>query len=305
MIEKVSVIIPTHKRPHFLSRAINSVLAQVNADVEVVVVDDNFPCSKEREKTSNVMKEFEGNERVVYVLNPKPLGGGLARNVGIETAKGDYITFLDDDDIYLPKKICLQLEFMKKHSLDMTFTDVYLHDENGQLVEFRRHSYVTDWSNKELLKQHILHSLGPTSTFMIKRSVLMEKGAFIDVPMGQDFMLMWHMIENGIKIGYMPGSQIIQYLHDGERISVGQNKINGENSLYKLKQTRMHILTPDEKKYVRFRHYAVLSVAAKRSSKPLEFIKYGTRAVFVSPSYFFKEVSRRFENRNKVNEKSA
>jgi glycosyltransferase involved in cell wall biosynthesis len=246
------------------------------------------------------MKEFENDERVLYILNSKPLGGGLARNKGIEAAKGEYITFLDDDDIYLPKKICTQLEFMKQNSLDMSFTDVYIYDNDGNLVEFRRHTYVDKWSNEALLKQHILHSLGPTSTFMIKRSVLIEKGAFIDVPMGQDFMLMWRMIESGVKIGYMPGSQIIQYLHDGERISVGSNKIKGENSLYELKQTKMNMLTQDEKKYVKFRHYAVLSVAAKRSAQPIDALRYGARAIFVSPSYFFKEVAKRVEDKNKA-----
>lgn len=304
-MEIVSVVIPTHKRPHYLARSVNSVLAQVDADVEVVVVDDNLPCSQERLKTQEIMKQFENDDRVLYILNSKPLGGGLARNKGIEAAKGEYITFLDDDDIYLPKKICTQLEFMKKNSLDMSFTDVYLHNDRGVLVEFRRHSYVNSWANEELLKQHILHSLGPTSTFMIKRSVLIEKGAFMDVPMGQDFMLMWRMIESGIKIGYMPGSQIIQYLHDGERVSVGSNKINGENSLYKLKQTKMNMLTQDEKKYVKFRHYAVLSVAAKRSFQPIDALMYGARAIFVSPIYFCKELAKRVGDKNKAEDKPA
>lgn len=305
MTEKVSVIIPTHKRPHFLARAINSVLSQVDAEVEVVVVDDNYPCSEERLQTQKVMEQFDDEKRVVYILNPEPLGGGPARNNGIEAAAGEYITFLDDDDIYLPHKICTQLEFMKKNLLDMSFTDVFLYDGNGRMVEFRRHSYVDSWSNEELLKQHILHSLGPTSTYMLKRSVLIEKGAFLDVPMGQDFMLMWRMLESGIKIGYMPGSQIIQYLHDGERISVGSNKIKGENSLYELKQTKMNILNSDERKYVKFRHYAVLSVSAKRSSQTLDAIKYGTKAIFVSPVYFIKELTKRVDDKSKVGDKLA
>ena len=297
MIDKVSVIIPTCKRPHFLARAVDSVLAQTYHNVEVVVVDDNKPDSPERAKTMRVMKKYRNNNRVNYVLNDHPMGGGPARNRGIEAAKGTYITFLDDDDIYLPEKVETQLRFTLDNDLEMSFTDVFLHDGNDHLVEYRRHSYVKDCSNEELMRQHILHSLGPTSTFMVRRSSVLAAGGFADVPMGQDFMLMWRMIEFGTKIGYFPVSYIVQYLHDGERISVGQNKINGENRLYQLKKTKEHMLTPKERKYVDFRHYAVLSVTARRSGMPLDFIRYGIKAVCISPMFFFEDAKTILLNR--------
>lgn len=297
MIDKVSVIIPTCKRPHFLARAVDSVLAQTYHNVEAVVVDDNAPDSPARAQTMEVMLPYRNDPRVTYVLNDHPMGGGPARNHGIEEAKGTYITFLDDDDIYLPEKVETQLRFTVDNDLEMSFTDVYLHDGSGRLVEYRRHSYVKDCSNDELMRQHILHSLGPTSTFMVRRSSLLAAGGFADVPMGQDFMLMWRMIEFGTRIGYLPVSYIVQYLHDGERISVGPNKINGENRLYKLKLTRSNLLTPSERKYVDFRHWAVLSVTARRSHMPLAFLKYGVKAVLVSPTYFLQEAHTLLSNR--------
>lgn len=300
---KISVIIPTHNRPGFLSRAVNSVLAQTYSDIEVVVVDDNEPKTDNRKFTMNVMSEYSANEKVKYILNEKSLGGGLARNRGIKAATGDYITFLDDDDIYLPEKVERQLAFTLKNNLEMSFTDVFLHDENDKLVEYRRHDYVTDCSNQELLRQHILHSLGPTSTFMIKKSVLDTKGAFEDVPMGQDFMLMWRMIENNVKIGYLPESHIVQYLHSGERISVGRNKIQGENNLFKLKQTKHHLLSRKENRYVRFRHYAVLAFASKRSAKTFKMFNYGAYAMLVSPMDGLKEAKRMISNKRKAHNK--
>ncbi len=292
----VSVIIPTCKRPHFLARAIDSVLRQTYPHVQAVVVDDNAPDAPERQRTQDVMRPYADDPRVLYVLNAHPMGGGPARNEGIAAATGEYITFLDDDDIYLPQKVETQLAFMLEQDLEMSFTDVYLHDGEGRLVEWRRHSYVTSWDNRELLRQHILHSLGPTSTYMIRRDVLIAAGGFIDVPMGQDFMLMWRMIEYGTKIGYLPVSYIVQYLHDGARISVGPNKIAGENRLYALKQTRRDLLTEQECKYVDFRHYAVLAVTAKRSGMPKDFLRYGLRAVCISPRIFLREVRTRRRN---------
>ncbi len=302
---KVSVVIPTYKRPHFLARAVDSVLAQTYANTEVVVVDDNSPDSPERAKTSEIMKQYRDNPRVIYVLNECPMGGGPARNRGIEAATGEYITFLDDDDIYLPEKVETQLVFTLENDLEMSFTDVYLHDNNGRLVEYRRHTYVNDCSNSELMHQHILHSLGPTSTFMIKKTALLDAGGFADVPMGQDFMLMWRMIEFGTKIGYYPVSYIIQYLHDGERISVGKNKIDGENRLYELKKTKSSILSPKERKYVDFRHFAVLSVTSKRSGNFKDFLKYGVKAVSVSPAFFVEDAKTMIVNRFKATEKRS
>jgi glycosyltransferase involved in cell wall biosynthesis len=70
-----------------------------------VVVDDNSPASEYRPKTKEFMRQYENDVDVIYIINPENVGGSLARNIGIHASTGDYITFLDDDDEYLPKKI--------------------------------------------------------------------------------------------------------------------------------------------------------------------------------------------------------
>lgn len=297
MNETVSVVVPTHSRPQFLCRAVDSLLAQTYPNVEIVVVDDNEPSSPAREQTQSLMAEYTDRyDNVVYVRNPHSLGGGPARNAGINACTGDFVTFLDDDDVYLPRKIELQLGYMLENGLDFSFTDVYLYSEDDRPVEYRRYTYVTDFSHSELKKQHILHSLGPTSTFMIRRSVLKDTG-FRDVSMGQDFFLFWDLLDRDIKIGYLPGSQIKQYLHNSERISLGKNKVEGEKRLYKLKQTGFDLLNASERRYVHFRHFAVLAVANKRSGSPVKALACGARAVLISPGFFCKEVVNLLNNR--------
>ncbi len=293
----VSVIVPTHNRPHFLGRTIDSLLGQTYPFTEIVVVDDNEPDSEARKHTEEVMANYIQHEKVLYVQNPHALGGGPARNAGIAACHGDYVTFLDDDDIYLPEKVDTQLSFMLENDLDMSFTDVFLHNADDNLVEYRRHTYVQNCSNAELMRQHVIHSLCPTSTYMIKRSFLQQTDGFRNVPMGQDFMLMYDMIEHQAKIGYLPVSYIIQYLHTEGRISVGKNKINGENNLYTFKKTKFDILTRNERHYVRFRHYAVLCIAYLRSSKPLHALKYAIACVFCSPLLVIREMKNFFHNR--------
>lgn len=297
MSVRVSVIVPTHNRPHFLGRTIDSLLAQTHRNTEIVVVDDNAPDSPARADTQALMKKYEQYDNVVYICNEKPLGGGFARNEGIRVATGEYVTFLDDDDVYLPEKVETQLAFMLEKDLDMSFTDVFIHSAEGKLIEYRRHSYVNDCSNEELFRQHIIHSLCPTSTYMIKRSFILSTDGFRGVPMGQDFMLMWDMLEHGAKTGYFPVSYIIQYIHGEERISLGKNKVNGENALYELKKTKLGLLTAKERKYVRFRHYAVLTVAYMRSGKPFNAMLYGVKTFFASPASVFSEFKQLLANR--------
>ena len=294
----VSIVVPTHHRPHFLSRTIDSLLGQTYLFTEIVIVDDNEPDSDARRQTEQVVAQYADRKNIIYIQNPHPLGGGPARNVGIRACTGDYVTFLDDDDIYLPEKIDTQLSFMLEQDLDMSFTDVFLYGADEKLVEYRRHTYVHDCSNAELMRQHVIHSLCPTSSYMIKRSFLLQTDGFRDVSMGQDYMLMYDMIEHNAKIGYLPVSYIIQYLHDGDRISVGKNKINGENNLFAFKETKFNILNAKERRYVRFRHYAVLCVAHLRSGNPLQALRYAAICLVCSPVLVVREMKTFFHNRS-------
>lgn len=115
-IIKVSVIIPTYKRAEMLPRAINSVLEQSYKNIEVVVVDDNNPDTEWRKITEKLMKPYEADSRVQYIKNLKTLNGEVARNTGIRYARGEIVTFLDDDDLYDKEKVAKQVEYLLKHS---------------------------------------------------------------------------------------------------------------------------------------------------------------------------------------------
>lgn len=290
MNNKVSVIIPTYKRSEFLLRAIDSVLNQNYSNIEVIVVDDNDTNSTFRQETEKKMEKYRKNEKIVYVKNKKNLGGALARNQGIYIASGDFITFLDDDDIYLPDKVGIQLQYMIKNNIDMSFTDVRIHDINDKLIDYREHPYIKDLSNNELLKQHILHHLTPTATYMFKKETITNIGCFDDVEMGQEFMLMLKAIESDVSIGYIPKAGVIQYLHPGERISVGQNKIKKEVEMYNFKKRYFKYLTFRQKQYVKFRHHAVMLVVGMRSKKPLVLLEHLLKGIFTSPLDCLKEL---------------
>lgn len=290
MNEKVSVIIPTYKRSEFLERAIESVLNQTYTNIEVLVIDDNDPSSSFRQETEKKMKAYSKNEKVSYIKNAKNLGGALARNEGIYSASGTYVTFLDDDDIYLPNKVSTQVEFMFSKKVDLTFTDVRIHNTDDVLIDYREHSYIKNLSNEELLKQHIMHHLTPTATYMFKRSAILNINGFDNVEVGQEFMLMLKAIEKHLKIAYLPTADVIQYLHDGERISVGENKIAKEKELLNFKKRYFRYLTRRQQRYVNFRYHAVMMFVGKRSNKKGIMLKSFVQALFISPTNCITEV---------------
>jgi glycosyltransferase involved in cell wall biosynthesis len=97
MNPKVSVIIPTYNRANLLPRAIKSVLNQTFQDFELIVVDDGST-----DNTRKVVEEFQkGDSRVKYFYKENG-GPGSARNFGLKNAKGNFVIFLDSDDMFLP-----------------------------------------------------------------------------------------------------------------------------------------------------------------------------------------------------------
>lgn len=111
----ISVIIPTYKNRGGLNESIDSVFAQTYSDFEIIVVDDNFPDSDNRKATEKIMSQYLNNKQVFYIKHIENRNGAAARNTGIKAAKGQYIAFLDDDDIFFPEKLSKQKEYLDNH----------------------------------------------------------------------------------------------------------------------------------------------------------------------------------------------
>lgn len=128
----VSIIIPTYKRTFTLKRAIDSCLNQSMKNIEIIVVDDNDPNNEYRRKTEEVMKNYYMNPKIIYVKHECNKKGSAARNTGIDIANGEYITFLDDDDVLDENKITNQVECLKKmgNKYGIVICGVRICDEN-------------------------------------------------------------------------------------------------------------------------------------------------------------------------------
>ena len=132
----VSVVIPTHGGAAFLTRAIDSVLAQTYKNIEIIVVDDNGLGTEGQRVTETIIKQYLDNPRFQYVTHEVNMNGSVARNTGARHAKGKYISLLDDDDYFLPDNIENHMNAWEQldDTYGLTTCDVELHYPNGSIV---------------------------------------------------------------------------------------------------------------------------------------------------------------------------
>ena len=127
----VSAIIPTYNSVNYISEAINSVLNQTYKNCEIIVVDDGS-TDNTRKTVENYIRKYPHKIKYFYQENKGP---SAARNKGIKEARGNYIAFLDSDDLWLPDKLEKQISlFMKDVSLKLTYCGGYYEDEEGSVI---------------------------------------------------------------------------------------------------------------------------------------------------------------------------
>lgn len=194
MNDLVSVIIPTYNASQYVIETLNSVINQTHVNIEIIVIDD---CSEDN--TYDVVHDYLATYSVNYILkkSEKNFGGPAGpRNIGVECSSGDYIAFLDADDIWHPQKLEIQLEYLKNtdailvSSLKYDFLDGdnYHFDNNLDNIETKSISY-----NNTLMKNTIY-----LSSVLIKKDKLIykfnEDNAFSGV---EDYDLWLSLLKNG------------------------------------------------------------------------------------------------------------
>lgn len=266
----VSVIVATYRRKEPLKKALVSLAKQTYTNFEIVLVDDN--CNEKWNKiVKKIVNDFKleyPNVIINYIINNQNQGSAKTRNIGIENAKGKYVTFLDDDDIYLPEKIKKQLNHFILQKADYGFTDLYLYNENDVLIDKRIRSYIDKTDKQSLLIYHLSNHMTGTDTLMFRKAYLQKIGCFDPIDIGDEFYLMQKAILGGGKFCYLPKCYVKAYVHTGKGgLSSGQGKIDGENALYEYKKTFFDKLDKKTIKYIKVRHYAVLAYAYYRNKK--------------------------------------
>lgn len=259
----VSIIVATYRQDKKLYSALESLFKQTYENIEIVLIDDNAD-EFWNERVKEIVDKFK-NYRIIYIQNKKNLGVSETRNTGINEANGEYITFLDDDDVYLPNKIKNQLSKMLEDNADYSITDLYLYDENDNIIDYRKRKYLNNFKEEELLKYHFMYHMTGNDSLMFKKEYLLKINNFDLVRYGEEFLLVEKAILQKGKLSYYRGCDIKAYVHTGETgLSSGKSKINGENQIYQYKKKHFNELDKRTVNYIKMRHWAVLAYAYLR-----------------------------------------
>lgn len=171
----ISVIIPTYNRSKYIERAIKSVLNQTYKDFELIIVDDNNPGSEARRELEKKMKKYRNNSKIHYVQHERNKNGAAARNTGIKFAKGEYISFLDDDDFYVSNRLeSLYYALEKNHDYDAAYSDSLIINKNmiKSIVKAEKSGNIS----KDILLKKM--TIGTGSNLFFRSKALKSIGGF-------------------------------------------------------------------------------------------------------------------------------
>lgn len=210
----ISIVITTYKRKERLKQAILSALSQTYNNVEILVIDDNIKNTEYRTYVENLMIDFPS---VKYIKNEKNIGGALARNVGIDAALGEFIAFLDDDDLYGIYKLERQYNCYMNHILDNVGL-IYCYSAQNDSFGKKIGAFENDKEGNPIF-EHMLDCIAGTSLWFCPKQVLVKVGKFEDTPSKQDSILLLKILGYGYNIFRVPEILVNYTEHNDERIS--------------------------------------------------------------------------------------
>lgn len=184
----VSVIIPVYNASKTIEKTIESVLCQSYTDFEIIIIDDcsndnSFEIARELSKSDN---------RIILYRNQKNLGVAKTRNVGISIAKGEFISFLDSDDVWKSSKLEKQLKYIEQKNADICYTSYEMVNNNETDSVIR--IVPKEISYRGLLKENVICC----STAIVK-SDLLKQYPFKAEYFHEDFVLWLKLLKCGYK----------------------------------------------------------------------------------------------------------
>jgi len=205
---KVSVVIPAYNVGSFITETIQSVLAQSFRDFETIIIDDGST-----DNTAEIIASFP--VRYMYQENQGPPS---ARNKGIELARGEYIAFLDSDDIWVENALEKRVEALDKHpEVAFSYGQAYHIDENCQTLRLFKppHNYSRVREGRDVIQEMLIHgNLVILSSIMVRRSCLDEVGLFdLNYRAGSEDLDLWVRLAKRYAIAYIAEPLVKYRLH--------------------------------------------------------------------------------------------
>ncbi len=274
-VTTISVIIPAYNYGRFLRDAIDSALAQTCPALEVIVVDDGST-----DDTPQILNSY--GHRIV-VIRQENLGTSSARNAGIAAARGEYVSFLDSDDIWRPRKLeCDAARFALDPTLGMVHCGVETFDHAGRTLSVSL-TGLEGWIAPDLLRLDRDVITAPGSNLTVRKAVAEEVGGYDPGLLQAEDWDFCYRIACRYRAGFVP-EVLVRYRQHG-----GGNHLNiprMEKDM--LKALEKAFQSPDLavqslRKHAYGRVHRILAGCYFESREPRLFLRHGYKSVRYDP----------------------
>ncbi|WP_424002626.1 glycosyltransferase family 2 protein [Haloarcula salina] len=227
MAPTVSVIIPTYNRADLIERAVRSVLDQTFTDIECLVVDDGST-----DETVSIVRSID-DDRVTVIEHGENGGAAAARNAGIDASLGEYIAFLDDDDVWRPEKLAKQIDILESapDSVGLVYCWMDYYDDDNSLVTAYRPELRGDIFLDVLDKQRI----GNSSTLVAPAPVVNDVNGFDESILRGDDGDFIRRVALEYDVEYVSETLVDAYVDHGHRRITSQDEKGARNAIHDQK----------------------------------------------------------------------
>lgn len=293
---KVSVIIPFYSNFTWLNEAVESVLEQTMNNYEIILINDGSP-----ENDTEFLKAYEN--KIIY-LKTTNRGAAAARNLGIENARGEYIAFLDSDDLWRPEKLELQLEYMKYNNVIWSHTGYELfNSKNGKILKVIDPFHFSG----DVFIRSLTSSPIATPCIMIRREFLTKNPEIRfaeNMRYGEDSFF-WLKIANLEPLGVINQTLSEVRIRGGNAALQARAQIEAKAQLWKYIKANSHSISKYDSipKVIKiaysmchFNFKILIGIEKKLKIKPL-FSEFFAKLLYASPYLILKIYSLTHENK--------
>ena len=241
----ISIVIPTYNRAHLILEALETSVLQTYRPIEIIVVDDGST-----DQTIGLVEDWSivssHKDVKLKIIKQENKGGNVARNNGVKNAKGEFIAFLDSDDLWNKTKLKKQYELISQSD---RIGGVYcglreVEYESGTVISDSKRDYTEGLILSQLLVKDIT---APTSAYLVRKKVFDEVGCFDESLQARQDWDMWIRVSENYEIRAVHQNLIDLRHHKGPRTASNPQK---EIKAYKIIRQKYHYLLDKQPKNI-------------------------------------------------------
>lgn len=231
----VSVIIPSYNQANFVKSAIESVLNQSYRQIEIIVVNDGST-----DNTLDVIKKITTKEKI-SIVTTRNRGLAAARNTGLEQAAGNFVAFLDSDDLYLPHKLSLHIDFLLSHpDIDISYSETrYFNNKPEDAFSIGKRPQIEGDPFSKLIRGNFI----PSNAFVVKTDMIRKIGGYDpSLRAHEDWDMLLRLSLSGAQFGYINAVTNLVRIHASNMTKQRRRMVESEiiviNKVWQMKLSK-------------------------------------------------------------------